>query len=339
MIPSIYFWVISPNEYNSLYIQVKLQAEMFYEFYKVRPVILHPNVENVKKKLHDIQKSNDLLFWHYGSFDKFLIGLDTSKINFVYHNITPARFFWKNDFLVALKSCVGQLQLRTLSKSSRWITVSDFNKTQLNKLGFKDVQLLPNVIQKEELVAQKTEVFSLLYVGRISPNKNCLKLLEAIKKLCGSTNETVLFTIVGNGKQNCNFFKKFLNEIDKMREIKNLKLRWEKNLELRDLSILYQQSWLYVSMSKHEGFGVPACESIMYGTPALYLASGGQESVLSNHGLVSLDDEDNFDKKILELMTNDIARQTLLNDQAAIVQNYKIPNVLTNVKDVFDTYL
>lgn len=339
MIPSIYFWVISPNEYNSLYIQVKLQAEMFYQLYKVQPVILHPNVENVKKKLHDIQKSNDLLFWHYGSFDKFLIGLDTSKIIFVYHNITPACFFWKNDFLVALKSCVGQFQLRTFSKSSRWITMSDFNKNQLNKIGFKDVQLLPNVIQKEEVVAQKTEVFSLLYVGRISPNKNCLKLLEAIKKLCASTNETVLFTIIGNGKQNCNFFKKFLNEIDKMREIKNLKLRWEKNLELRDLSILYQQSWLYVSMSKHEGFGVPACESIMYGTPALYLASGGQESVLSNHGLVLLDDEDNFDKKVLELMTNDIARETLLNDQIAIVQNYKIPNVLTNVKDVFDTYL
>ena len=339
MIPSIYFWVISPNEYNSLYIQVKLQAEMLYKLYKVRPIILHPNIKNVKKKLRDIQKTNDLLFWHYGSFDKFLIGMDTSKIIFVYHNITPAHFFWKNDFLVAIKSCIGQFQLRTFSRSSRWITMSDFNKTQLYKLGFTDVQLLFNIIQKEKVIAQKTKHFSLLYVGRISPNKNCLKLLESVEKLCYSTNDRILFTIIGNGKYNCNFFKKFQNKINELEKVSNLKLRWEKNLELRDLSILYQESWLYISMSKHEGFGVPACESIMYGTPALYLTSGGQESVLNNHGLVSLDDENDFDKKIFRLMTNHTERNDLLNNQIAVVQKYVIPNVLNLAKSVFDNYL
>jgi len=339
MIPPIYLWVISPNEYNSLYIQVKLHAEVLYEVYKVRPVILHPKVNGVKRKLLDIQKRGDLLFWHYGSFDKYLVGLDTSKIIFVYHNITPAYFFWKNDFLVAIKSCIGQFQLNTFSKSSRWITMSDFNKKQLNKLGFTNTQLLPNIIQKKDVIAEKTQQFSLLYVGRISPNKNCLKLLESIKKLCEYTNDIVLFTIVGSGKYNCTFFKKFQKEVGKLGEITNLKLRWEKSLELEDLSILYKQSWLYVSMSRHEGFGVPACESILYRTPALYLASGGQESVLNNLGLVSLDDEDNFYKEILNLMTNDAARERLLKEQISVVHNYELSNVLKVAKSVFDTYL
>lgn len=338
MKPSIYIWVISPNEFNSLFIQVKYHVEILSKLYGVEPTILHPKINNVRQKLKEIQQNGDLLFWHYGSFDKYLIGLNTSRIIFVYHNITPAHFFWKNDFLVGLKSCVGQFQLKTISKSSQWITMSSFNKSELTKMGFKNIKIFPNIIEKQKIDVRKNEEPSLLYVGRISPNKNCIELLRAVKKVCNSTTRTIVFTIVGNGKNKCKYFKKFKKELEELSLLSNLKLIWKTDLNVEELSIIYQQSWLYISSSKHEGFGVPACESILHGTPALYFSCGGQESVLLNQGLIPVLDEINFHERILEMLNDKIELNKLLENQMSIVENYEILNVLENSKFVFDDY-
>jgi glycosyltransferase involved in cell wall biosynthesis len=108
-------------------------------------------------------------------------------------------------------------------------------------------------------------------------------------------------------------------------DYKYLKINWYKDLSKERLNDLYSESWLYISMSRHEGFGLPACESILYGTPALYISSGGQESVLSDVGLIKSNDNAFLINAIDEHLSNSILRNDLL-----ILQNKKISPYLSS---------
>lgn len=335
----IYIWVGSSSPFNSLYIQAQMHVDLILRLYKIKPILIHPTTINVRKIIISAIKNNDILFWHFGCFDYYLLGLNKTNIIFVYHNITPEKFFWKYDFLVSVKSLIGQLQLKLIDKKSQWITMSKFNANELNSLGFRNVLLVPNVVNVENGNYKKTENISLLFVGRISPNKNCVQLLLEIEKVVSILKKTVEVHIIGSGKKKCGFNRAFEETYKRLLNNPFLVLKWDSKLNESELKKRYGESWIYVSMSKHEGFGVPACESILHGTPAVYLESGGQESVLNNLGMVSLKDEFNFHKKIIELIEDDNMRLELLGGQLKIVQHYSFPNVLINSVSVFNKVL
>lgn len=335
----IYVWVGSSSPFNSLNIQAQLHVDLIFRLYQIKPILIHPDIKGVREIIKSAIKNRDILFWHFGSFDYYLLGLNKANIIFVYHNITPEKFFWKYDFLVSIKSLIGQLQLKLINKKNQWITMSKFNQNELNSLGFRNVLIIPNVVNVEKGNFTKTENVSLLFVGRISPNKNCVQLLLEIEKVVSILKKTIEVHIIGSGKIKCGFNKAFEETYSRLLNNPFLVLKWDSKLNETDLKKRYGESWLYVSMSKHEGFGVPVCESILHGTPAVYLESGGQESVLNNLGMVSLKDEFNFHKKIIELIEDDNMRSELLEGQLKIVKHYSFPNVLISSVSVFNKVL
>lgn len=335
----IYIWVGSSSPFNSLFIQANTQADLIVKLYNIKPILLHPEIKGVKNIIKKSIKKNHILFWHFGSFDKYLLGLNKKNIIFVYHNITPEKFFWRYDFLVSIKSLIGQLQLKLINKNTKWITMSKFNQRELNSFGFENVSLIPNIINVEKGNFEKTKNISLLFVGRISPNKNCVQLLLEIEKVAFILKKTIEVNIIGSGKKKCFFNMAFEALYLKLLENPYLILKWDSKLDESELKKKYEESWLYVSMSKHEGFGVPACESILHGTPALYLESGGQESVLEDIGMVGLSNEFNFHKNIIDLIEDEDMRQVLLKNQLKIVMNYTSPKVELNSLPIFNAIL
>ena len=333
----VYFWVATTNPFNSIYIQIQLTANILRNKFDVETIILHPDIINIKSKLKELLKSNEIIFWHYGGFDKYLNVFKIRRnLIFVYHNITPAFFFWKSDPLISIRSLLGRIQLRLINKSSRWITMSPYNISELKKWGFKEVLLCPNIISPTKIDAvQKTKNISLLYVGRISPNKNCVSLLEQIELVSNKMKKPIELTIVGTSKIGCRHGEEFSNKLLQLKSNEFLKVIWEKNVEINRLSHLYQQSWLYVTTSLHEGFGVPACESIAYGTPALYLQCGGQESILNNLGMVPLNQKDNFANYVIDLLNDDNKRLKLVQEQKEIVKYYISPRIEKLICEVY----
>ena len=333
----IYLWVGASNPYNSIFIQVQLVSKILADKFNVATEILHPEIDNIRRKLIQISESGNTIFWHFGGFDKYLLSLrNNSKIILVYHNITPAIYFWKAEPLVALRSIFGQIQLAFLNKSFKWITMSAYNAQELLNYGFKDISICPNIItlgnQGDKV---KTEHISFLFVGRISPNKNTLSLLEEVEKVANFLKVPVELTIVGATKPGCRHGKKFQDKYTELIVHPWLKVTWEKNVSLQELHNLYERSWLYLSMSLHEGFGVPACESIVHGTPALYIESGGQESVLNNIGMVPSKDITSYSDYVIKYVTNIVERDTLLLKQFDIVKNYMSPSI---DQQIYETY-
>ena len=327
----IFFFVSASNPFNSIRIQINLISNLLEELFDVETEIIHPGIQNFEVILKNVILKDEILFWHYGGLDTQLNILNrNNNITFVYHNITPPKFFWKTDPLVSIRSILGKIQLRMMRKKNRWITMSDYNVNELKDIGFKNIILCSNIISKKKTgLLQKSKEITLLYVGRISPNKNCIFLLEQVEKVADQLLRPINLVVIGSAKVGCKYGKSFLEKYESLLSHPYLFINWKKDINDEELNNLYQESWLYLSTSLHEGFGVPACESIANGTPAIYLESGGQESVLKNIGLVY--QKDLFYYQIIELILNNDRREKLLEKQCKIVNQFISPSINSNV--------
>ena len=335
-----YFYVGAINPLNSIRLQIERLSLVIESFYRFRCIVIHPGVDNYRNQLSDIIKSKELLFWHFGGLDFDLYPFAKyDNVYFFYHNITPASFFWRYDPLVSLRSILGRLQLRFLNKNNRWIAVSSYNALELKSIGFQDVSLLPNILSNPDLrllEKQKSKIPTLIFVGRISPSKRCIELINNVKKLVCIRKSKVKLYIVGEVKKGCKYGKKFTKAIDDLTTEEFIEIHWLQNLANDKLNRLYAESWLYVSMSEHEGFGLPACESILYNTPAIYLSSGGQESVLNNLGLVDCSNEANFVQSVNRYLNRSVLREELLVAQKSQILAYVVSDYMVTYKKILD---
>jgi glycosyltransferase involved in cell wall biosynthesis len=335
-----YFFVRAENQFNSIRIQIDRISLIIESLYHYRCVVVHPGIDNYQSQLSEIISNNELLFWHFGGLD-FNLSLfkNYNNVYFIYHNITPACFFWNYDPLVSIRSILGRIQLKFLNKKIKWLAVSEYNAVELKKIGFQNVSVLPNIVSISELnlsVTKKSINPSIIFVSRISPSKGSIKLLKNLKKLVDLKKSKLVLNIVGDVKIGCKYGLKFIKNINDLRSNEYLEINWYKSLSVENLNNLYSESWLYVSMSRHEGFGLPACESILYDTPALYLSSGGQESVLNSLGLIESNDDAFFINTIDTHLSDSILRNDLLVMQKNQISPYLLNNWISKNQKALD---
>lgn len=332
MMKKIYVCVDNENPFNSIYLQTQLL---------INKIQLIFNVDCKYIKLNDLRKysfaKDSIIFLPYGSFCKELLCVTNfSNILLIYHNITPAKYFWKTEPLVGLKSFLGRLQLLFLKFFLRQVVaVSDFNKKELEDMGYKKISLCPNIIvpQKNNF-QEKNKNPTILYVGRIVQNKRCIELLNIAKEVSLKMGNNLELIIVGNGKLHSPYVKQFKAQLENTSNF--CQIKWLSKISDCDLRELYQRSWLYVSLSRHEGFGLPVCESINNGTPAVYTACGGQESVLDGIGLIDLK---NISEEIIRLLNSVEYRSNLYNKQKLHITNYYSPKIDETIKSVFGNFI
>ena len=267
-----------------------------------------------------------VLLYHYGSFDWLAWPLCLSPdAVFVYHNVTPAREVWRWSPLVAFRALAAAFQLRLMPKHLPWLAVSEFNREELLKIGFKTVETVPLVFE-EQTKGQKSDVPTLLFVGRISPNKNVIELLRTFCSVWESSSPKPRLVLVGARKRWCRYADAFEREVHSCPAREDIV--WHAiSMRYSELQELFRSAWLYVSMSRHEGFGAPVCQAVSFGTPALFLECGGTESVFGAAGLVRSERQGDFADRVVELLASQEARLRLLREQDAIVQSLYGPRV------------
>src|SRR5262245_60896500 len=113
-----------------------------------------------------------------------------------YHNVTPARFFAPFDAGIARMAAMGRRELATLAnRVDLALGVSEYNRRELESLGFPRTGVLPLIIDTERLhdavpvpAIEKTlqdGLTNILFVGRIAPNKKIedhIRLAEQYKR-------------------------------------------------------------------------------------------------------------------------------------------------------------
>lgn len=323
----ILIWVSTSGRHNSVFLQAGLMQRALKA--SGQPAALcYPGSDSAWENLRKIFSSKTVV-WHFSSFDSWLL-LFMFKRDMVllYHNITPPRFFLRTEPMVAIRAWFGRFQLIMCSKRWNYAAVSEFNRSELIKMGKSPVALLPcQVTVGKATNVKKSPQPSIFFAGRIVENKNCIVLVQQMEKVAIELDGPLRLIILGTGNQKRQYFKYFCDTVERLRSRGRLQIEWI-NGEIDDESLagLYAESWLYVSMSLHEGFGLPVCEAIVRGTPAVYLSCGGTESVLGGAGSMPASNADEFFHAVIDHLRSEGDRQSLLVAQQEALASYLPPH-------------
>jgi glycosyltransferase involved in cell wall biosynthesis len=189
---------------------------------------------------------------------------------------------------------LGREQLLRLAGCTELaITVSEFNRRELEEAGFAPTAVVPIVVDFSDHERQEpaAEVLArwrdgrtnILHVGRFAPNKRLEHLVRAFDCYRRIDPHSRLL-LVGStaGLQNYAAAVR-----DLALRLGNPDVRVVGHVEFRQLCAYYRLADLYLTMSEHEGFCVPLLEAMHYGLPIVARAAGAVPETLGSAGLLT----------------------------------------------------
>jgi len=232
-----------------------------------------------------------LILRHSMGYDRFeqVRTLPARKI-LLYHNITPPALLARHPYL-ARYARLGREQLASLRDgASAVLADSDYSTAELRALGFAGAEACTILFDVEALLARAVArervppagsvdqadappPFTVLFVGRINESKGQLALLEAYASFRAEFGQPSRLVLVGREDGPRDSYAALLR-----RRIAELGVSGDVLLtgavDDDALHGHFARADLYVSLSRHEGFGVPLVEAMAHGVPVLAYPGG-----------------------------------------------------------------
>lgn len=265
--------------------------------------------------------SADALLVHHGignPVEAWLRDLPEPKF-MVFHNITPGELF-PPEHAIQPMLAHGWEQVDTWK---HWLTGSIADSQQnlqdLLKHGYSDHNIteIPLLVDLERIQPHAVKrhdtprPFTLLYVGRIMPHKNQLGLVEAFAVLLRSSPVPIQLYLVG-GFTVPDYKARIEARIQELGIQSFVSLTGK--VDDDTLTSLYRRSDLFVSLSLHEGFGMPLIEAMAHELPVLAYDAPNSNVIhtLGSAGLL-LDNADPHQvaATIAQLMENPALRRNM----------------------------
>jgi L-malate glycosyltransferase len=212
----------------------------------------------------------------------------------LHHNITPPEFFLGYDPEMARICSLGREELGSLSDcADLGLADSEFNRLELERAGFKRTGVLPiytDFARYEEppnrvlLKALRDGRTNLLFVGRVAPNKRHEDLIRLASLWKRFIAPDVRLLLVGKLPRR----RHYLDALQALMYEEGL-TPWEVvftgHVEHDDLLACYAAADLFVSMSEHEGFGLPLVEAMLMNVPILAYGAAAVPDTLGGAGV------------------------------------------------------
>jgi glycosyltransferase involved in cell wall biosynthesis len=248
------------------------------------------------------------VLYHYAISAEATARLAASDLTLVliHHNITPARWFRMIDPRFEANLAAAEHEVLQLKDHvALALGDSEYTRRELERQGFAPTGVLPILLDAapyrhhrpgplhDELLRAPT----LLTVGRVAPNKrieDCIRLLAAYRR---GVDPTARLWIAGDDDR----LPAYRGALGRL--VHDLKLagatpgaidapvRFLGRVTQGELIDCYHGAVAYVSMSEHEGFGVPLLEAMLCDLPILAYASTAVPGTLAGAGLL-VEDKD-----------------------------------------------
>ena len=178
-----------------------------------------------------------------------------------------------------------QLTMRVLRGAARIFAVSNFTKTEMEKLfgiSPERIEVVYNAIDERflhghasaadrELIAKRYQVTYpfLLYAGRVSAHKNVVRMIEAFSALKGELEKERAFPdlkliIIGDDLSGNPDLRRTVVRSGVQNDVRFLGF-----VPIEVLRIFYDSAKIFVFPSLYEGFGLPPLEAMAHGTPVV----------------------------------------------------------------------
>lgn len=212
-----------------------------------------------------------------------------------YHNVTPAHFFAPYDAGICRIAAEGRRQLSTLAdRTDLALGVSEYNREELDALGFPRTGVLPIVVDTTRLRAAapvapletllQDGLTNILFVGRIAPNKcieDHIRLAEHYKRY---VDIYYRFIFVGNDRAVPRYSAAIRALIREYRMLPD-RFWFTGPVPDQELATYYRNAHAYLSLSEHEGFCVPLVEAMGMDVPVLAYGAAAVPETLGGAGV------------------------------------------------------
>jgi glycosyltransferase involved in cell wall biosynthesis len=219
-----------------------------------------------------------------------ILGLPDQLV-LVYHNITPPRFF-PGDPLLRRYCEEGREQLVALrGRVVGAVACSQFSARELRRAGFLDVVVVPPVFDFSRFRGPRTVAVPseadgplVLSVGRLARNKRQDEIVEVFEALASRYAPSARLALVGPYVAGDPYAASVLEKVSRspFRE----RIRVTGSVPDEELVSIFAGASAYLSMSEHEGFGVPLLEAFAAGVPVVAFDAGAVAETMGEGGVL-----------------------------------------------------
>ena len=211
-----------------------------------------------------------------------------------YHNITPEAFYIGTNPVVAYWLRRGREDLATLAPiADVCMAPSQYSLDELDQAGARTSRLVRLPIELERFGPRPASCPrmppTVLFVGRIAPNKRQDELIRYLAALRSLGAPDVRLSLVGSFADTDRYLlglKRFAEDLGV-----STWMRITGQLSDRELSEAYAGASVFACASVHEGFCVPLVEAMSFGLPVVARSAGAVPETLGGAGLL-LDTDD-----------------------------------------------
>lgn len=282
------------NALKSLNINVKIFSEMYPLNSNNRDFINFCHINSY------VTEKDVIIYHHATGWEKglkILKKLQCRKI-IKYHNVTPPQFFRGVNSVYEKACAIGRRQLRELAdmECQLYISDSNYNMIELIMAGAPENKsiVIPPFHQIDRLLKIKPDSavlnsysdnnVNVLMIGRLSPNKGHIELIQSFSALQPLLPESRLLIVGGEDPGLMVYNNRIRNSIRSL----GLSGRVVVSGEVTDsqLKSFYIVSQCLLVASQHEGFCVPLVEAMSMKVPIVAYGSSAIPETAGNAGVI-----------------------------------------------------
>jgi len=262
----------------------------------------------------------------------FFLGLKGKKV-MIYHNITPANFFFDfSEFLTRFTSA-GREHLQCLHDCfDLSLGDSTYNANELRELGFANVQVFPLLVNLDDYGGEysrsylhllKNERKNIVFTGRIMPNKKIEDLIKVVFFYKKYISPAVRLIVVGNTKTLPKYYLA-VQDLAARFYLTAEDVFFTGHLPADEFLAVYRLADVFLSMSEHEGFCLPLLESCYFRLPVVAFEAGAVAETLDGAGILFNDKNSALVAGLVEqTLENKPLRRQLQARAGARIESYR----------------
>jgi glycosyltransferase involved in cell wall biosynthesis len=249
----------------------------------------------LERRIHPIQtyrgSPDNLLILHHSLGHPLLDDVLAlpDQIAVIYHNLTPEHYFSNTEFRRLIR--LGHDQLALLARrSSVGIANSNYSRREMLAVGFRRVEVLPVRVDYSQFarVAADSPFPSTdwLYVGRVVGNKCQHELVQAFALYTRAFDDEARLVLIGDVA-----VREYVDLVRGETARMGVEGRVVILGKVSDSQLVsaFAGAGVFVSMSEHEGFGVPIVEAMAAGLPVVAFGAAAVPEVMGGAGVLLRD--------------------------------------------------
>jgi len=285
------------------------------------------------KEYRSMSSPDNVVIFHFsiGSpVSKMIFRIPDKKI-MIYHNITPYDFFVDYHRILTKECYKGRLEIKLfIDKIDLALGDSEFNRRELEEAGYPQTGVLPLLLNFSKFDREDDplmhQIFAngkktVLFVGRVIPNKkfeDVIKIFALYQKYFQPQSQLIL---AGDYRGMERYYGALLDLVDRLK-VRNV--HFTGHIRFPSLAALFKISDVYMSMSEHEGFGVPLLEAFYNRLPVLAYAAGAVAETMNGGGVLIYDKHFDQTAAVLDKLDRDTRlRNDIISSQLKALEKYR----------------